>query len=101
MRCFYVLVHGRLDWRTEPSRGDEPAGPRPAGFYAHRYLLASNEGEAKAAAFRRVRDRLDEETGWIDRGLAALSLEAEEVAVAPLHKLLKPDSRGHAFYRDD
>lgn len=100
MQCFYVLVHGQLDWRTEPSSADALEGGRPVGFYAHRYVLASNEDEATEAAFRRVRRNLERQTGWIETGLTALRLEAEEVAAAPLLKLLKPDNRGHSFYGD-
>ena len=98
MRCFYVLVHGRLDWRKERFAAGEPAGGRPQGFYCHRYVLASNGDRATEAAFRRVRDNLDKQTGWIDQGLATLELEAEEVTAAPLRSLLKPDNRGHTFY---
>ena len=99
MTCFHVLVHGRLDWGTEQSPAGDAGGTRPQGFYAHRYVLASNEDEATELAFRRVRDNLDKQTGWIERGIAALTLEAEEVAAAPLRKLLKPDNRGTRLLR--
>jgi hypothetical protein len=61
-------------------------------------VLAPNELEASEKAFRRVRDNLDRKTGWFSRGMARLTLEAEEIAVAPMHKLLKPDNRGHTFF---
>jgi hypothetical protein len=39
--------------------------------------------------------------GWLRDGLATVELEAEEIATAPMHKLLKPDNRGHTFYGED
>lgn len=99
MRCFYVLVHGTLSWRAELAATKSAlVETRPLGFYCHRYVLASNEGEAAAVAIRRVRENLEKQTGWIGAGLAALELEAEELTIAPMHKLLKPDNRGHTFY---
>ena len=101
MRCFYVLIHGRLRWRAEPAPNNDAAATRPSGFYCHGYVLASGEGQAKAAAFRRVRENLEEQTGWIGAGLAALDLEAEELTRAPMRKLLGSDNRGHTFYHED
>jgi hypothetical protein len=102
MRCFYVLVHGRLRWRQESDSGEnDPAATRPLGFYCHRYVLASGEGQAEAAAFRRVRENLEKQTGWIGSRQAALDLEAEELTTAPMYKLLRPDNRGHSFYLDE
>jgi len=100
VRCFYILVHGTLSWRTELAPGDDPEAFRPAGFYCHRYVLASGDDEAKDKAFDRVRRNLDKQTGWIGAGLAVLDLQAEEVVEAPMHKVLKPDNRGHSFYTD-
>jgi hypothetical protein len=101
MRCFYVLVHGRLNWRRPPSPGDAAADAPPGGFYCHRYVLSSCEDDAAKAAFQRVRENLDRQTGWISAGAATLELEAEEVVRAPMHKLLKRDNRGHAFYTEE
>lgn len=100
MRCFYVLVHGTLTWDPDHAGGDE-GEPRAGGFYCDRYVLANAEEDAAEKAFRRVRDNLDKRTGWLRDGAAHLTLEAEEVAVAPMHKLLKPDNRGHTFYAED
>ena len=98
MQCFYVLVHGRLSWRPEqPPSGKLPI-EKPAGFYCHRYVLALNEAAASEKAFRRVRDNLK---GLLGDGAATVELEAEEVAIAPMHKLLKPDNRGHTFYETE
>lgn len=102
MRCFYVLVHGRLTWRMEfSSAADDPEVFRPHGFYCHRYVLASCEEAAQDTAFHRVRENLEKQTGWISAGSATLDLEAEDVANAPMHKLLKPDNKGHTFYQED
>ena len=98
MRCFHVLVHGRFRLLAEPGPADDPALVTPAGFYCHRYVLAADEAQAAASALRRVRENLDRRIGWIRSGLATLELEAEEISVAPLRKLLKPDNRGHSFY---
>ena len=99
MGCFYVLVHGKLRWRTEHDAvGNDVA--RPLGFYCHRYVLASGEVQAQAAAFSRVRESLEKQTGWIGAGLAALDLEAEQLTAAPMHKLLRPDNKGHTFYHE-
>jgi hypothetical protein len=101
MRCFYVLVHGRLNWPSgAPSPDDHPGAKRPLGFFCHRYVLARNEEEARKAAFRQVRQNLDKQTGWLSAGAATLDLQAEEAATAPMHKLLMPDNNGHSFYRD-
>lgn len=98
MRCFYVLVHGKLDWIAD---SPEPGIDRPPGFYCYRYVLALAEQSARRTAFRRVRENLDRQTGWIANGLARLELEAEEVRPAPIHKILFPDNRGHSFYEGD
>ena len=98
MRCYYVVIHGMLEW-SATSPGDDVWQPR--GFYCHRYVLAADEPQAAKIAFERVRTSLDKEVGWISDGSALLALEAEEISAAPFHKLLKPDNRGHAFYARD
>ena len=98
MRCFFVLVHGRLKWADEVCADDIDRSP---GFYCHRYVLASNEHSAAEAAFRRVRENLDRQTGWVKDGVAKLELEAEELRVAPIYKILAPDNRGHTFYEKE
>lgn len=98
MRCYYVLIHGKLDWNVAPPAGDDVYQPR--GFYCHRYVLASDEGDAARKAFKRVRDNLDSGGRWLTRGAASLSLEADEISAAPIHKLLMPDNRSHAFYEE-
>ena len=55
MRCFYVLVHGSLEWDCEPEIDEEFF--RPAGFYCHRYVLASGFKHAAEKALRRVRKK--------------------------------------------
>jgi hypothetical protein len=82
-------------------------GRRPDGRdEAQRLLLsplrlAADEARAADIAFRRVRANLDREMGWLRDGLATVELRADDVAVAPMHKLLKPDNRGHTFYCED
>jgi hypothetical protein len=99
MRCFYVLVHGKLDWAV--TRADEDELDRPAGFYCHRFVLAQNEAHATEKAFSRVRENLDERFGWLSDRSARLTLEAEELSFAPMHKLLKRENRSHAFYDEE
>ena len=101
MRCFYVLVHGKLDWTSDFSESDESAMTRPVGFYCHRYVLASCEEEAREKAFRRVRHNLNKQTKWLAEGLASLNLETEKTTLAPMHKLLRTENRGHTFYDQD
>ena len=97
MRCYYVLVHGTLEWNVAFPSEDVS---QPRGFYCHRYVLATDEQRATEIAFERVHINLDRDGGWLSNG-AFLKLEAEEVYVAPFRKLLKPDNRGHTFYEQD
>ncbi len=98
MRCYYVLLHGMLEWSVAfPS--DEVWQPR--GFFCHRYVLAIDQARAVEIACHRVRQNLDRDQRWVSDGRAMLRLEAEEVWVAPFHKLLKPINSGHAFYAED
>ena len=98
MRCYYVLVHGKLDSVAGRQASAEPGESRPAGFYCHRYVLAANEREAADTASNRVRRNLASQMGWLRDGLATVHLEAEQVAAAPIYKLLRPDNRGFTFY---
>jgi len=98
MRCYYVLVHGTLDWNVAPPSHDVN---QPRGFYCHRYVLASDEESAARIALGRVRANLDRGGRWLSDGSATLTLEVEEVSTAPMHRLLKPDNRGHTFYDQD
>lgn len=100
MRCFYVYVHGRLSWAELLNDRDSEA-VRPAGFYAHRYVLASSADDAASIAFQRIKANLDDSTGWLKSGRASVHLGADEISPAPLFKLLKPDNRGHVFYEHD
>jgi hypothetical protein len=97
MRCFYVRVHGALDWPDEHIENEDMF--TPAGFYCHRYVFASSYQEATEKAFLRVRNSLERQTGWIGQGLAKLTLEAEELAPAPMTKLLRRGNRGQTFYQ--
>jgi len=98
MRCYYVLIHGRLNWAPGRSPVDELGASVPQGFYCHRFVFASDEDAAIERAFRRVRLNLDEVTGWLRDEFATLNLEAEKIAIAPVYKLLLPTNRGHSFY---
>jgi len=86
-------VHGKLKWIA-----DQAGKARPAGFYCHRFVLAADEQSATATALRRVRRNLDKQVGWLSDGAATLQLEADEVVVASIRKLLMPDNQGHSFY---
>ena len=97
MRCFYVLVHGRLTWQTDAPSGNSETD-RPTGFYCHRYVLASDAQVARELAFSPVAKNLEKRTGWIGAGLATVEFDAEELIPAPMHNVLKPDDRGHTFY---
>jgi hypothetical protein len=101
MQCYYVLIHGRLEW-CAASKSDDDGGDKsqPLGFFCHRYVLASSISSAQDTAFRRVRDNLDRQTGWLSLNQVKLELNAEEVTPAPIFRLLKPDNRGHTFYNE-
>jgi hypothetical protein len=90
-----------MRWVTDRSAADEFGAMKPQGFYCHRYVLAADQRQAIARAFERVRANLDNQMRWLRDGLATVDLEAEEVAPAPMHKLLKPDNRGHTFYTEE
>ncbi|WP_131819228.1 hypothetical protein [Sphingomonas jatrophae] len=96
MRCYYVFVHGKLEWLVPATNPEETSQPR--GFYCHRHVLAADEEAAVRKAFKRVRSNLDRGCTWVTSGRAILSLEADEVSEDAFHKLLKPDMRGHVFY---
>ena len=96
MRCFYVRVHGSLEWDCDPAVDEDCF--RPGGFHCDRYVLAKGFEDAADKAFRRVRKNLEKQTGWLKQGLAKLTLEAEELKPAPLHKLLRHSRRVRDFY---
>ena len=96
MRCFYVRVHGSIDW--PPERLDDEEMFTPAGFYCHRYVFAAGFQEAADKAFRLVRKSLEKQTGWLGQGLTTLTLEADELTPAPMRKLLKRGNRDQSFY---
>ena len=100
MRCFYVLVHGRLRWLVGPTdlEGDVD---QPAGLYCHRYVLASDRKAATQRAFDSVSANLDRQTGWLRDQAVELELEAEEVSQTSLLKAFSPVNRGHTFYESD
>ena len=95
MRCFYILIHGRLRWLVDPS---ERESDRPAGLYCHRYVLASDQKEATRKALKGVSNNLDQQTGWLRGNLAELELEVEKVNEASLLKAFLPVNKGHTFY---
>ncbi|MBW7946164.1 MAG: hypothetical protein H3C60_06925 [Sphingomonadaceae bacterium] len=98
MRCYYVLVHGKLEWKVALANDD---ASQPRGFYSHRYVLAANEGKAAQIACKRVRLHLKSNQGWLSGDKTSLELEAIEVSAASFLKLLKPDNRGCTFYRQE
>jgi hypothetical protein len=98
MRCYYVLIHGKLNWALADA--DSELG-RPDGFYCHRFVLARTGAHAAEKAFRRVRENLDRQTGWFHRGLAELTPEAGDLRLAPMHKLLMAENLGHTFYKGE
>lgn len=102
MQCYYVLIHGRLNWYAASTPDDEGREAwQPSGFYCHRYVLASSTGSAEDTAFRRVRENLERQTGWLSANQVKLDLHTDEVTRAPIFRLLKPDNRGHSFYNED
>jgi hypothetical protein len=100
MRCFYVLVHGKLQWHASQGATDAIGVDQPAGFWCHRYVLAADENSAENKAIRRVSDNLERVFGWLSNGAATVDLEVAEVSVAPARKLIKPDNKGHTFYAE-
>ena len=96
MRCFYVLVHGKLEWECEHEENEEMF--TPAGFYCPRYVLASGYEDAVDRAFNRVRKNLEKQTGWMRQGLAKLTLEATELKPAPMYMLLRRRRKVKDFY---
>ena len=99
MRCFFVRVHGKLDWAGDHFDDDEQF--TPAGFYCDRYVFAKGFEEAADKAFRRVGNSLERQTGWVGKGQAKLTMEAEELRPAPLHKLFRRGRRLKDFYELD
>ena len=95
MRCFNVLVHGRINWPEDADSSVEPEEDRAVGFYCHRYILASTPNAAETKALQRVRENL--EPRWVKRG-ARVELSVEEVSAASLFNGFLPDNRGHTFY---
>jgi hypothetical protein len=98
MRCFFVLVDGRINWPEDAGALVGQSSERPAGFYCHRYVLASSPKAAENKAIQRVRE--DFERKWIQRG-ASVELRVDEVSPAPLFKGFLPDNRGHTFYTSE
>ena len=100
MRCFYVLAHGTLCWLSPERAMDTIAIGRPEGFWCHRFVLAADPETAEHEALQRVLDNLEREFRWLSSGAATVQLKAAEVSRAPMHKLLRPENKGHTFYED-
>lgn len=98
MRCYYVLLHGRLCWLGRSTELDLDMG-RPAGLYCHKYVLAADLETATRKAINSVSNNLDRQTGWLRDGVARLELEAEEVVQSSFLKAFLPDKRGYTFYK--
>lgn len=100
MRCFHILLHGRLIWF-----GDAPAlptdTPQPAGFMCNHFVLASNQEAAIEKAEARVTRNFDLKTHWLREGKVGLTLEVEEVSQASLLRSLWPANQGFVFYADE
>jgi hypothetical protein len=91
-----------LEWSAaSTSKGDDGETLQPLGFYCHRYVLASSIRIAQESAFRRVRDNLERQTGWLTAKVATLELEADEITPVSMYRILKPDNRGHIFYNQE
>lgn len=100
MRCFHILIHGRLRWAVDLVEGDTEV-EQPDGFYCQRYVLASDQHMAISKAMKSVSSNLDDQTGWLSDKTAELVMEAEEVSQASYMMAFKPINRGHTFYGDD
>jgi hypothetical protein len=103
MNCYYIVVHGRLDWDATLPRVDDGM-TRPEGFLSHRYVLASTFSTAQEAALRGVREHFDKRFVWLKSKAARLRLEAAETDQVPLYhvlyKLIRPIP-GYWFYGGD
>ena len=97
MRCFYVMVHGRLHWNAG-ANGRSLCIEQPAGFYCHRYIFASDPMAAREKAFDSVTKNFDAQTGWLSDKTVSLTLEAEEIVSASFMKGFLPTNQGHTFY---
>jgi len=98
MRCFDILVHGHIRWLHVDRLDADPDADRATGFYCHRYVIASSADLAIEKAICRVRENLEQQTGWVSEGRACVQFIVDEVSSAPLIKGFLPDNRGHTFY---
>ena len=96
MRCYYVLVHGQLEWLVPLS--EEEGASQPSGFYCYRYVLAANQADAATRALQRVAHQFHKICDWVTTMNANLVLEADDVSEAAFYMLLKPDMRNHIIY---
>ena len=93
MRCYQVLVHGKLEWRVPSSTPDET---QPRGLYCTRHVLARSELQAAQKACANVTRALDRKLS----GAARSTCVADDIAPAQLWKLLARNP-GLVFYNDE
>lgn len=96
MRCYYVLVHGELQYHLDR----EATGLQSKGFVAARCLFARNAEEATFKAFAKVTRGLAERNADIRDGLISVKFEAEEVEVTNWWNAFRRFNRSHAFYQE-
>ncbi len=97
MRCFFVLVHGKLEWGFDAA----PNETQPAGFVCPRYVLAGGETRAQEIATLNVQRTAERRFSWLSNGETRLSLSVDEILPARLYKLLWPLSQSFVFYEKE
>jgi hypothetical protein len=98
MRCYYLLVHGILDWSPGAIAKWQLPETRPSGFYCHRHVFASSSEDAIGKVLAAVRSYYEDTTDWFVNELLDLKLEVEEIREAPFYKGLIKDNLGATFY---
>ena len=98
MKCYKLLVHGKLDWSPEAVRKWHVPDTRPSGFYCTRFRFARSREEATAKVLEDVRTFYEQTTDWFVHDLLELGLEIEEISRAPFYLGLKKPNHVATFY---
>lgn len=100
MRCYRVLVHGRI-CRADADPDGHSELVQPKGFYANRYVLAATEQGAANRALGLVRKDMADRDALVRAGKKQLSVSVVEVDRANIASILKPINKGYSFYIAD